>query len=114
MAYYVLRVRQVSGETVCAVQADEVRLGDSSATFWLDGALVYQAPRAALQQQQQVADRPAAEALIRQWSRRGGRRGTLGPEQAAIRPAAGGQRQIGGVVEQVIAVVEGSTARPRP
>lgn len=114
MGYYVLRLRQGHGETLCAVLADEVRRSDTSATYWRDGALVYQLPLDALLQQALAADRPQAQALMKAWARQGQRRGTLGPELAAIRPGAGGQRQVGSAVEQVIAIVEEPRAKPRP
>ncbi len=114
MSYHVLRVRQAGRETLCAVQADEVRRSDVSATFWLEGALVYQAPLTALLYQEELADRPQAEARMKELGRRGLRSGALGPEQVAIRPGAGGQRQVGSAVEQVVAVVEGPRVKPRP
>lgn len=114
MGYHVLRVRQTNGETLCAVHADELRRSDTSASFWLDGALVYQLPLGALLQHEVVDDRAEALARMKELTRRGMRSGALGPETPAIRPGVGGKRQIGSAVEQVVAVVEGPRSKPRP
>lgn len=110
--YYVLRVRNAMTVTVCAIAADEVRRGEQSATYWLEGALVYQVPLTSLQAQQVVEDRKSAEDLMKLWTVPA-RKGRLGPEFEAIRPGAGGKRQIGTAVEQVVAIVEDPRSRPR-
>ena len=97
-------------ECVCAIQADEVRRGERSATDWRDGALVYQVPLAALCGEQQVEDRQRAQELLKQWMAPA-RKGRLGPEFLGIRPAAGGHRQVGTAVEQVVAIVEDPRSR---
>lgn len=98
-------------ETVCAIQADEVRRGERSISYWLEDSLVYQAPPACLRAEQAVEDRQAAQELMKLWTAPA-RKGRLGPEFAAIRPAAGGARQIGTAVEQVVAIVEDPRSRP--
>jgi hypothetical protein len=76
--------------------------------------LVYQLPLGALLHHEVAADRPEAQARMKELTRRGLRSGALGPETAAIRPGVGGKRQIGSAVEQVVAVVEGPRTKPRP
>lgn len=109
--YYVLRVQHAMTETLCAIQADEVSRGESSVSYWYEDSLVYQVPVASLRAEEAVADRQAAQDLMKQWTVPA-RKGRLGSEFNGIRPGAGGSRQIGTAVEQVVAILEDPRSRP--
>lgn len=105
MPVWVLRVRQGFSATVCGVDADTLENTPETVRFYKDGAIVWSGPAGQVLTCAECADRGAARELMRQWGRDGAGKGALGPELVGIRPAAGGSRQIGQMVERVIADV---------
>lgn len=112
MPVWVLRVRQSFSATVCGVDADELQRDDTSVRLFKDGNLVYSAPAKQVLSCQECVDRAEAYEVMRAIGRAAAGKGALGPEMVGIRPAAGGKRQVGHVVERVIAVTEDKSRGP--
>lgn len=112
MPVWVLRIRQGFSATVCGVDADELQRDATALRLYKDGQLVYSAPPNQVLTCQECADRPEAYEVMRSLGRASAGKGALGPELQGIRPAAGGKRQIGHMVERVIAVTTDKSRGP--
>jgi hypothetical protein len=112
MPVWVLQIRQGFAATVCGVDADELQRDPTSLRLYKDGELVYSAPAKQVLTCQECADRTEAYEVMRAIGRASAGKGALGPELDGIRPAAGGKRQVGHMVERVIAVTADKARGP--